>query len=146
MLSLAYDNDAAHMAWASERLGRAGMSWPADTVTIGVVKGDETVCAVLFNLFLEKTCCAHIVSDRSRAWATRGILAAFFAYPFVQCGLNRITLPAPSSKKDAIVFAVRLGFEFEGRLANVYENGDDEILLGMQRDKCPWLPRNPFGA
>lgn len=144
MLTLVYDNDDANMAWASQRLGRPSMTWAHGTKTIGIERDGETVCVALYNLFTEKSCCAHIVTDGSRRWATRQTLRALFAYPFEQCKLDRITLPIQSSNKLSTILAIKLGFQFEGRLANSYANGDDDVLLGMQRSRCPWLA--PKGA
>lgn len=145
MLSLAYGKDEEHMAWAAVRLGMSGR-WPSDTRTIGVERYGDTVCVVAFNMFVEKNACAHIVSDGFGAWASRAILAGLFAYPFIQCDLFRLTVPVPSSKRNVQIMALKLGFKFEGRLANAYTNGDDDVLFGMQRDDCPWLrylPKEP---
>lgn len=145
MLSLAYDKDEEHMAWAAVRLGMSGR-WLEPTHTIGIERDGETVCVVLFNTFVEKNACAHIVSDGFSRWASRPILAGLFAYPFIQCDLHRLTVPVPSSKRNVQIMALKLGFEFEGRLRNAYASGDDDVLFGMQRDDCPWLrylPKEP---
>lgn len=140
-LALVYNNDDEHMTWAASRLGRPRMTWPSDTKTIGVESDGKLLCVVLYNLFLERGCAAHIVTDKSRAWATRPILRALFSYPFVQLDLQRLTLPVPSSNVPAMILAIKLGFQFEGRLANSYANGDADVLLGMQRSQCRWLAR-----
>ena len=114
------------------------MQWPSDTTTIGVENDGELVAVALFNLFLGDGCAAHIATGGGRDWASRAMLAALFAYPFIQCGLVRITLPIARRNIKSQILALKLGFSFEGRLA-LGSNGDDEILMGMLKRDCPWL-------
>lgn len=137
--SMVYGNDDVHRAFAAERLEDAAMTWPADTVTIGIETDGALRAVVLFNLFMGKGCHAHIATDGARAWASRGALTLLFAYPFLQCDLHRVTLPIARRNIRSQVLALKLGFSFEGRLTDAW-SGDDEILMGMTRPECPWLP------
>lgn len=67
-------------------------------------------------------------------------MAALFAFPFVQCELARITVPIARRNIKSQILSLKTGFSFEGRLARGH-NGDDEILMGMLREDCPWLKR-----
>ena len=138
MKHLVYNNDDAHMAWAGDMLRLTG-PWPVDTKTIGIDDDGKLLCVVLYNMFVEASCTAHIVSTRDRNWATRSVLAAVFAYPFVQLGLNRITTPVARRNVDVQVFSLKLGFSFEGVLRGAHNDGDDEVLLGMLRSECRWI-------
>lgn len=137
---LVYGDDSRLCVWAAERLGTPDMEWPADTKTIGIESDGETVAVALFNLFLGEGCCAHIATNGARNWASRSALRALFAFPFIQVNLDRITLPIASQNITSQVLALKLGFSFEGRLRNG-ANGDDEIIMGMLREECPWLSR-----
>ena len=139
-LTLVYDRRDDLLAWAAEKMGSPNMQWAPDTATIGVERGDALCAVAAYNIFSGSGCCAHIATDGSRAWASRGILAALFAYPFIQCGLDRITLPISRKNIRSQILALKLGFSFEGRLARNHD-GEDEILLGMLREECPWLHR-----
>lgn len=136
-LSLVYGNDGANRLWAAERIGH-GARFGDDSVTIGVERGGVLRAVAAYNLFTGRSCHAHIATDGSRAWASRGVLAALFAYPFRQCGVSRITLPIRASNRASIILAIKLGFEFEGRLVGACE-GEDEMILGMLSENCPWL-------
>lgn len=142
-LRLIYDRQTELLDWAAARIGVS--RWPLDTVTIGVERDDGTgrgeICAVVaFNQFLDASCSAHIATDGRRRWASRGILAAWCAYPFIQCGLRRVTAPIPAGNIPAVINALKLGFRFEGMLRHAQADGD-LVLLGMLREECPWLPR-----
>ena len=124
-----------HIAWAEERLD---CDFEPATTGISVHLGDELRAVALYNHWSREGCMAHIVSDERKKWATRGVLYAFFAYPFIQEGRGRITLPIRADNVDAQVFALKLGFGFEGRMRNAIE-GQDQIIMGMRRDECRWI-------
>lgn len=136
--SLVYGQDGRHRDCAANWLQDPALAWPADTVTIGIETDGALSAVVLFNLFMGRGCQVHIATDGARAWASRGALSMLFAYPFVQCDLARITLPIARRNIRAQVLALKLGFSFEGRLAQGWAD-DDEILMGMTRPDCPWL-------
>lgn len=110
-----------------------------DAQFIGIKRGDKFTGAVMYENFTEFNCDAHIFTDGQRQWATRPVLTALFAYPFLQCGLARLTGRIPSSNVPALINALKLGFKFEGRMLGA-QYPDDEIILGMTRAECPWLP------
>lgn len=136
-LTLVYGNDEEHRIWSARQIGR-GAQFGNEAITIGVERQGGLCAAAVFNLFTDTSCHAHIATDRCRSWASRSILAALFAYPFEQCGLRRITLPIAASNRESIILAIKLGFQFEGRLIGACGE-DDEIILGMLAENCPWL-------
>ena len=109
-----------------------------DVHSMGMEIDGELVVVVLFNDFSPWNCSMHVVSDGSRRWCSKGFLAAAFAYPFRQLGLNRVTAYVPAKNIDALVLDTKLGFSFEGRMAEALGN-DDLIVLGMLRRNCMWL-------
>lgn len=136
-LELVYGDDERSRQWAADRIGR-GARFSEGAITIGVERRGRLCAVAVFNLFTDTSCHAHIATDRERSWANRSVLAALFAYPFEQCGLRRITLPIAASNRDSIILAIKLGFQFEGRLIDGCGD-DDEIILGMLAESCPWL-------
>lgn len=135
---LLYGQDDACKRWAAQGLGYDDLRWPDDTVAIGIER-DGTLCgAALYNRFGEDECQGHFVSDRNMNWATRATLAAIFSYPFIQCGLQRITVAIKERNVPALIAAIKLGFGFEGRTRRHW-SGEDEIVFGMQRADCRWI-------
>ena len=141
-LELGIADHPGYLAWAAERIGID--RWPADSQALRVMRGDQIKAVVVYNSFFDSTCSAHIATDGRRDWANRGALFGIFAYPFLQCGLRRITLPIASRNLSAQILALKLGFQFEGRLLNARAD-DDEIVFGMIREKCIWIRENSHG-
>ena len=123
------------IAWAERQLE---CDFEPATTGISVRYGGELRAVALYNHWSREGCMAHIVSDEGRRWATRGVLYAFFAYPFIQGGLKRITLPVRADNIAAQILALKLGFSFEGRLRCAVD-GHDEIIMGMRREECRWI-------
>lgn len=140
MKTLTYENPETLLAWASKVM-REDNVWSDDSRPIGVLDDGRLCGVIVYNDFTEAACSAHIATDGTRAWATRSTLAGIFAFPFIQLRKRRITAPIPASNTAAVVNAVKLGFRFEGRLLHSLPD-DDQIILGMIREECPWLPRN----
>lgn len=136
---LVYGAEAELCAWASERIGQGDL-WPADTVTIGLEQNGRTIAVGLFNRFDGSDCHMHIATDGRKNWASRGVLAAVFSFPFIQVGCRRITAPVASRNTASLVAAIKLGFVPEGLMARALPN-DDVARLVMFKERCPWLPR-----
>jgi RimJ/RimL family protein N-acetyltransferase len=82
---------------------------------------------------------AHIASDGSRRWLTRGFLKAMFWYPFEEVNVPRITVTASASNLASIKFVQHLGFMREFVMERATENGEDLIGLRMFKEECKWL-------
>jgi len=124
--------------WADHAIG--GGNFREDAKCLGLVKGDEVLGVVVYEGFSRFNVNMHVASDGSRRWLTRGFMAAAFAYPFIQCGLQRVTGLVPASNREALDFDLRLGFRPEGRMRLALHN-DDMIVLGMLREECPFIPK-----
>lgn len=95
--------------------------------------------AVLYERFSRFDCIMHVASDGDSNWFSRPMLFAIFAYPFVQCGLRRVTGTIASKNAASLRFAQHLGFEVEGLCREAAEN-DDLVVLGMLRRNCRYIP------
>lgn len=136
MAELIYNDPARLKAWAAEKYPEAAVE--GDTHAMGYEIDGQLVVVCLFNGFTPWECHMHVVSDGSRRWCSRGFLAAAFAYPFVQLGVQRVTALVPAKNTDALVLDLRLGFVPEGVKRAAYGD-DDMVVLGMLRDNCKWL-------
>lgn len=124
--------------WASKVIG---FDLASDGVkTIGW--GDEnTIQAVaLFERFTKYECSVHLASDQTGRWLARPMLYACFAYPFVQCGLRRMTALVPGKNAAALRFNEHIGFEREGVLREALGD-DDFVVMGMLRRNCRFIPK-----
>jgi L-amino acid N-acyltransferase YncA len=122
--------------WALERIPKM-QAWMGEAKSLAAVERFQTLGVVVFDAFTPHDCCAHIVIEDRRC-VTRRILRAVFDYPFNQLKLRRVTGLVPESNVAALAFDLRLGFKVEGR--KKWGMGDeDEIVLGMYAENCPWL-------
>lgn len=135
--TLAYGDDARLIEWAS---ALTGSRYNQDAKAIGVVDGQQIRGVVIFDTFSAANCHIHFASDGSKRWLMREALIAFFAYPFIQCKLRRVTGWVPSNNLEAQKFGVDLGFSVEGRL-RYWLPDDDIVIYGMTRDRCAFIPQ-----
>lgn len=150
MRTVVYGDDARFIDWAA---GRIGIQFRDDARAIGLVRADDVaepdenrdsqgrriLASVVFDTFSRFDCCMHVASDGSRRWLNREYIIRCFAYPFIQCGLKRVTGLVPADNTDALRFDMHLGFKVEGVCREGAENGD-LVVLGMTRADCPHLP------
>jgi L-amino acid N-acyltransferase YncA len=122
--------------WAQRALG--GIRLARDAKTIAAVRDGEILAVVCYDTFTAFDCHMHIASNGSRLWLTRAFLREAFAYPFLQCGLRRITGLVSASNKDAMRFDLHLGFRIEGVCREGAPDGD-LFILGMLRRECRFI-------
>ena len=75
--------------------------------------------------------------SRSR-WMTKELLWYTFYYPFVECGVKRVTGLVEETNQHAQRFDERIGFNLEARLKDAAPDGD-LLVYAMFRDECRWL-------
>lgn len=151
MRQVIYGDDARFIEWAERQIG---VEFRSDAKAIGLVRADDIgppgpdrddegrriIASVVFDTFSDYNCYMHIASDGSKGWLTEELLVKSFAYPFVQCGLRRVTGMVPAKNNTALEFDKHLGFQFEGRCLDALPD-DDIIILGMTRSRCRWIPK-----
>lgn len=132
--------DAFHLAWAGKRVGVD--NYPPDTKTL-VVEGPDGIRAVaIYNGFTDVDCEMHIVSNGNKNFASRGMIFGFFALPFLNCQLARVTTTVRQRNVDVQKLALNLGFRFEGVKVNGYAD-DNMVVMGMRREDCIWIKKGP---
>lgn len=134
---IVYDDQPRLLAFAIEK--GASAEWRPDAVAIGREVGGELVAAAVYEHFTDGDCHVHIASDGSRRWCTRELLIRWFAYPFLQLRLRRITGLVPSTNLRALDFDLKLGFKVEGQMREAFPDGD-MMILGMLARECRYLP------
>lgn len=134
---LVYGEERRLLPWAQERIG---FKFRRDAYTIGQERDGELVAVVVFDNFSDADCNMHIASDGSRAWLSKGLLMAAFAYPFIQLGLRRVTGMVPSRNEAALSFDEHIGFVREGYHPHALPD-DDVVSLGMLRENCRFIQK-----
>lgn len=130
--------DASHLAWAGARVGIS--HYPPDAQCL-VVEGPDGIRAVaIYNGFTDVDCEMHIVSNGAKNFATRGMIFGFFALPFLNCDLARVTTTVAQRNIEVQKLALDLGFRFEGVKVSGYAD-DNLVIMGMRRDECIWIQK-----
>lgn len=116
-----------------------GMRTSEDMVAIGLQRSGRLVAGVLFEGINQFNAWMHVAAEPGARWLTRDYLRACFAYPFLVCGLRRVSGYVDANNKAARRFDEHLGFREEARLRAAAADGGDVILYVMWRDECRFL-------
>lgn len=108
---------------------------------IGLSNDGELCAGVVYEDWNGVNVVCHIASE-GRIWATRWYLGIIFDYPFVQLGVNRITVAVGEGNKDSRRFVEHLGFTREANLTGAHPTGD-LIIYRMWKTDCRFL-REPY--
>lgn len=119
-------------------LGGAFEHGPFCKVITCLANDGRILAAVVYDNITRYDAQMSVASDGSRHWICRGFLHDVFRYPFLQVGLQRLTVVASEDNGSALEMNLRLGFQCEGRLRR-YFGETDGIVLGMLRSECRYL-------
>lgn len=133
---LRYTDPEAMLAWAAERIGIG--KFRADARAIGLELDGELVGVCVFDTFSTCDCNMHVASNGSGHWMTASFLRAVFAFPFVQCGLRRVSAPIDEVNVRALRFVRHLGFQREGYHPDASAAGA-VISTGMLKKNCRYI-------
>lgn len=111
---------------------------PEQSRCIASVTEDNRIMGVVVYSRFTPWNCELSVASTTPKFISRGFLKAVFHYPFIKCGLRRITAVIEDGNINALEMDKRLGFVEEARLKGWY--GDtDGIMLRMLKEECAWL-------
>lgn len=123
--------------WVNTQIDEPGDFYPC--TAIGIEDDSGLFCGVVYNLYYPAISInMHVAASRGRKWAYPHFLRAFFAYPFQQLHVQRITAPIASRNIAAIKLTSHLGFIQEG-IVRKGTLDDDLIIMGMLREECRFL-------
>lgn len=100
---------------------------------------------IIFTSFTGASIAAHVAGFAPR-WINNNMLWISFSYPFEQLNVVKVVAPVPSRNLRALDFNYKLGFKQEARIADIYPDGEDLLILSMRREDCRWLKLKPRGA
>lgn len=135
---LIYGEEDRLLPWALERIGIE--AFRRDAYSLGLEREGELVAVVVYDGFSRCDCNMHLASDGSGKWMNKAILAASFAYPFIQLRLNRVTGLVPAKNDEALKLNEHLGFVREGLCPKALPD-DDMVVMGLLRENCRWVPK-----
>jgi RimJ/RimL family protein N-acetyltransferase len=116
-------------------------NWGVDPVISRVTPQGELMGGVLLSYWtgFNGSVSMHTAGFHPR-WVNRVMLWVCFDYPFNQLRVRKIFGQVPEDNDKALRFNEHLGFKVEGKISDVYPDGD-MILMSMYRADCRFLNR-----
>ena len=106
---------------------------------LGLVKDGELIAGVIFEGFNGHNMWMHVAAQPGAKWLNRAFLKACFAYPFIQCGVSRVSGYVEASNAAARKFDEHLGFTQEAVLKGAASDGGDAIIYVMPKGNCRYV-------
>lgn len=122
--------------WMEEKLDARGAFKSGRA--IGLVDEDGICACVWFEGWNGANIYMHVAAEPGKRWMTREFLWYVFHYPFVECGVKRITGLVAQSNLVARQFDEHIGFRLETRMKDAAPDGDMLVYV-MFKDDCRWL-------
>jgi RimJ/RimL family protein N-acetyltransferase len=133
--------NSAHVAhWVSIRI--EGMFPSQGATSIGDIRDGKIVGGVVFDSYTGASIVASIAFDKV-GWS-RKFIWAIFDYPFNQLGVSKIIAYAHYWNVKSLNLLRKMGFKQEGRIKDVYEDGD-MLIMTLTKNDCIWLKRLQHG-
>lgn len=110
--------------------------------TIGLKRRGELIAAVAYEGFNGRNIWIHVAGLAGRLWATPMWGRAVFGYPFLVCGVERISGYVNASNTASRRFARRLGFRVESTLEGAAADGGDVLIYRMWRRECRFIRKD----
>lgn len=106
---------------------------------IGLRKDGELVAAAVYEGFNGQNMWVHLAGVPGRRWMTRDFLRAGFAYPFLVCGVQRLSGYVNSSNLAARRLNEHFGYRVEATLKGAAPDGGDVLIYVMWRKDCRYV-------
>lgn len=106
---------------------------------IGLRRDGVLVAGAIYEGFNGRNMWVHLAGLPGRAWLNRDFLRAGFHYPFITCGVERLSGYVNASNTQARRFDEHVGFQEEARLKGAAPDGGDVILYVMWRKDCRYV-------
>lgn len=110
---------------------------PSQDRCIARIRDGRILGGVVYQNYTRASIEMH-VAGLAPSWLSRSLLFVAFGYPFLQLGCLKVIGRVAAHNKRALEFDLKLGFNEEARIRDVYPEGD-LLILTMRRDECRWL-------
>lgn len=123
--------------WVADRIGNL-TPWHCFEA-IGIEKDGNIVGGVVIdNYITEARCSIHCAGD-GKNWLTREFLRVVFDYVFRQLKCNAVLNIIDGNNYASLKFTGHLGFKEIYRVKGGSQNGEDAVLMEMQKTDCRWI-------
>ena len=116
-----------------------GLHRADDMRAIGLRKGRELVAAAVYEGFNGQNMWVHLCGVPGKRWMTREFLHAGFGYPFLVCGVRRLSGYVNANNLEARRLNEHFGYRQEAVLAGAAPDGGDVLIYVMQREDCKYV-------
>lgn len=106
---------------------------------IGLRKDGDLVAAAVYEGFNGQNMWVHLAGVPGQRWMTRDFLRAGFAYPFLVCGVQRLSGYVNSSNLAARRLNEHFGYRVEATLKGAAPDGGDVLIYVMWRKDCRYV-------
>lgn len=100
---------------------------------IGLRRYGRLVAGVIYEGFNGRNVWMHVGAEPGGRWLSRMYLKACFVYPFMVCGVDRVSGYVNLSNTRSVRFVEHLGFEREAVLRGAAPDGGDVGIFVMWR-------------
>jgi RimJ/RimL family protein N-acetyltransferase len=137
-VNLVFGKDEEVGKWVAAQLGMDDEAFYPCTA-IGIEKEGKLIAGVVYNNYQPELLIEMSIASLDKRWATRHNIKAFFRYPFIQLGLERVQTLCKAADKGVVMFNKRLGFTPEGYHRKAFHGGHDAISWSMLKPECKWI-------
>jgi len=116
-----------------------GLRRSDDMRCIGLRKQGELVAAAVYEGFNGVNMWAHLAGAPGKRWMTRDFLRAGFAYPYLVCGVQRLSGYVEASNAEARRLNEHFGYQVETVLRGAAHDGGDVLIYVMWRKDCRYV-------
>lgn len=138
-----YGADAEITGWVAKRI--PGYVTSPGARALGVVKDGRIVAGVTYERFNGANIEASIAAEPGARWADRRVLHHIFAYPFLQLGVEAVTLLVALDNFASLNLATKLGFSQVAIVPFAAPGGVPLVVLQQYREQCRWLRHEQEG-
>lgn len=116
-----------------------GLSRADGMRAIGLRRDGRLVAGVIYEGFNGCNMWVHLAGEPGARWMTRDYLRACFAYPFLVCGVQRLSGYVAASNLAARRLNEHFGYRVECTLEGAAPDGGDVLIYVMWRRDCRYV-------
>lgn len=135
--AVVYGADDEVQRWVAKRIPDYTLSSGARS--LAVIKGDRVVAAVVYERCNGHHVEASIAALPGSGWADRNTLFQLFAYPFLQLGVQAVTVLVSMANLESLNLATKLGFQPVAIIPFAATHGAPLVILQMTIEQCRWI-------
>jgi len=135
---LLYGADKEVCSWVSRKLFNEPDRFETSKA-IGVTSGETLIAGIVYSSWCPNHSIEMSIASIDKQWCNGHNLRAFFSFPFIQLGLERVWTQCSAEQEGVIIFNKRLGFKQEGYHPKGWPMGGDSLSWGMLKGDCKWL-------